>query len=120
MIVLCLLVTSGSLSAQTDHEKSSKYDTIEMQVKGVCTMCQTRIELAAYDLKGVKSAEWDLESEKLTVIAKKGKVTEQSVAEALAMKGHASEHMPADSLAYQGLPDCCKYADGVPKHNDKK
>ena len=106
-----------SVNAQsTDTKKNSKHETVELKVKGVCGMCQSRIEIATYDLKGVQSAKWDLDTEMLTVVVKKGKVTKRQIADALANAGHTSEMAKATADAYKKLPACCKYDDGVAKH----
>lgn len=124
-ILLLLLSAAFTLHAQEDklqtqEQQSSKYETVKMHVEGVCTMCKSRIELAAYDVKGVKSVEWDLESGTLTAVIHRKKATRQDIADALARKGHASELAEAVPEAYDALPDCCKYADGVPKHHDNE
>lgn len=109
-----------NVNAQSDEgaDSKGKTETIELKVKGVCPMCQSRIELAVYDLKGVKSAKWDLETDLLTTVVKTGKVTKKQIAEALAEAGHDNELMKAKPEAYNELPDCCKYNDGVDKHGD--
>ena len=115
LALLCFTVNADA-QATSKKSKSSKYETIELKVKGVCGMCKSRIELATYDLKGVKSAEWDLETDVLTAVIMPKKVSRQDIAEALAARGHENELVKSDAKAYQGLPGCCKYADGVKKH----
>ena len=116
-LLVFALITSAATAQSTEASKAKgNSETIELKVKGVCGMCKSRIELAVYDMKGVKSAEWDIESEVLTVNAKKGKVTREDVAETLARAGHSNELKKADAEAYKELPGCCKYDDGVKKH----
>ncbi|MDX1476340.1 MAG: heavy-metal-associated domain-containing protein [Saprospiraceae bacterium] len=110
------LATVASAQAENDQAKSSKYETIELKVKGVCGMCKSRIETAVYDLKGVKTASWDLETDVLTAVIHPKKVTRQEIAQKLAERGHDNELVKADTTAYQELPGCCKYNDGVKKH----
>ncbi len=114
--MVAITFTYTNTQAQSANKDKSKYETIEMQVKGACGMCQSRIELAVYDLKGVKSVEWDLKTDKLTTVVKKGKVSKEQIGEALADVGHSNEVMKAKPEAYAKLPDCCKYDDGVEKH----
>lgn len=118
IIGLALVCFTIDMSAQSADKKakSSKYETIELKVKGVCGMCKSRIELATYDIKGVKSAEWDLETDVLTAVIQPKKVTREKIAEVLAARGHENELAKADVKAYQELPGCCKYNDGVKKH----
>ena len=120
-MAFALVAMAFGLNAQSDQkpeEKKGKTETIKLKVNGVCGMCQSRIELAAYDLKGVKSAEWDLETDVLTVVAKTGKVTKEQIADAMAEAGHDNELKKAQPEAYKELPGCCKYNDGVEKHGD--
>lgn len=115
--ITLILITIGCLSVDDiQAQKSSKYDTLTLKVEGVCGMCEKRIETAAYDVKGVKQAKWDLDSEVLQTIVKHGKVTREEIAEALAQAGHTNELIKAVPEAYQKLPECCRYADGVKKH----
>ena len=118
LLACALLSFTVQAQAQTksDQAKSSKFETIELKVKGVCGMCKSRIELATYDIKGVKSAEWDLETDVLTAVIQPKKVSRQDIANALAARGHGNELAKVDAAAYQKLPDCCKYDDGVKKH----
>ena len=114
-----ILISTFNLQAQdkdATKKDNGKYETIELQVSGVCGMCESRIETTVYDLKGVKSTKWDLDSGKLTAVVKRGKVTKQQIADALANVGHSSELSKAKPEAYKDLPDCCKYDDGVEKH----
>ncbi len=117
-----LFITSLSVHAQDEvasTKDNSKNEAIELQVSGVCGMCETRIETAVYDIKGVKSVEWDQDSGILTTVVKKNKVTKQQIADALAAVGHSSELAKAKKEAYDELPGCCKYDDGVQKHGKK-
>ncbi len=122
-IIACAVMSFAlNVNAQSgksaEKESKGKTETIELKVKGVCQMCQSRIELAVYDLKGVKSAEWDLETDVLTTVVKTGKVTKEQIAEALSEAGHDNELMKAKPEAYKEIPACCKYNDGVEKHSD--
>lgn len=93
-----------------------KADTITLKVPGVCNMCKARIETTSYDVSGVKSAKWDLESEVLTAVINPKKTSRQKVADALAAAGYRSELAEADMKAYQNLPACCQYDSGIEKH----
>ncbi len=117
-----LCIATFNVQAQDEvaaTKNKGKSETLELQVSGVCGMCQSRIETAVYDLKGVKSVKWDQDTEKLTAVVKKNKVTKQQIADALAAVGHSSELAKAKKEAYDALPGCCKYDDGVQKHGKK-
>ena len=93
-----------------------KAETVTLKVPGVCNMCKARIETTTYDVSGVKSAKWDLDSEELTAVINPKKTSRQKIAEALAAAGYRSELAEADPKAYQNLPACCQYDSGIEKH----
>ncbi len=90
-------------------------DTISFHVSGVCGSCKQRIENAAL-IKGVKWAQWDIESQILTVIYRKDKVTPDAIHQSIALAGHDTDKVKATDEAYKKLPRCCAYRDGVEKH----
>ena len=63
-ITLSLLFSTIAFS----QEKSSKSENVTFTVQGVCTMCKTRIETGAIRIKGVKYANWDVLSNKISLI----------------------------------------------------
>lgn len=106
-----IFIPSEEVAAQ-----SSKYDTITLQVPGVCNMCKARIETASYDASGVKSVNWNKDTEVLTAVINPKKTSRQKVADAIAAAGYRSELAKADAEAYAKLPECCKYESGLEKH----
>jgi hypothetical protein len=92
-----------------------KVQTVELKVKGVCGMCEDRIENAAL-IKGVKLADWDKETEILKVVYKPAKIDIVEVHKSVAKAGHETDKVKADKEAYEKLPACCKYMDGAEKH----
>jgi copper chaperone CopZ len=103
----------------TQSDTGDKYETVTLKVEGVCGMCKKRIETTSYDVSGVKSAKWDLESEVLTAVINGKKTSRQKIADALSAVGYRSELAKADPKAYSKLPACCQYDSGVEKHGDK-
>jgi len=99
-----ILITGTTVSAQ---EKEQPKQIIT--VKGVCGMCKTRIEKAALDVKGVRSADWSIADNKLTVYLNPKKTTGKEVQEAIAKVGHDTEVIKATDEAYNNLHSCCKY-----------
>ncbi len=104
IIFLSLFVV---LTAQA-QDKSVKTATIG--VKGNCEECKKRIENSA-DIKGVKLAVWDEETQALTVTYKTDKVTLEQIEQAIAASGHDVGALKGDEAKYKKLPDCCKYRD---------
>lgn len=98
---------------------SQKKGTVEakIQVKGICSMCENRIEETVNFAKGIKTAEWDLDSEILTVVYKEGKTTPQEIGDALAKAGHDNQYAKATEKDYGKISDCCKYKTQQKHHN---
>jgi len=101
-----LFLFSGSVNAQS---------VAKFKVSGNCGMCEERIE-TVLDVKGVKSADWVVETNMLTVKYDPKKISEQKLMEIVAAAGHdikaeASDAKPmkADSAAYDALHSCCQY-----------
>lgn len=99
----------GNISGPNDPATAS------FHVDGVCKMCKDRIENAAL-VKGVKMAEWDVETGMLRVVYRPKKVSLQKIHRSVAEAGHETSEVAADPEAYSKLPDCCRYKDGVHKH----
>lgn len=77
-------------------------------VDGICGMCKTRIEDLAYSVKGVKWAEWNLESKQL-VVKFDGEINTEKLAKTLTKGGHDNWMFTAKNKAYNNLHSCCKY-----------
>lgn len=95
-----------STQAQEKKNKNAKY-TIE--VNGNCEQCKKRIEKAAYSVSGVKSAIWDIESHKLSLILNEEKTSISAVKKAIANVGHDADEVKATAEVYENLHHCCKY-----------
>ena len=87
------------------------YNENTLFVDGICGMCKTRIEDLAYSVKGVKWAEWDLQSKQLTVKFEDDINTEK-LAKSLSKGGHDNWMFTAKDKAYNNLHSCCKYRSG--------
>ena len=111
LLLLSLLMVS-TLSAQ---EKVKKNITTEFNVEGVCGMCENRIEKAAL-IKGVKIADWNKETQLMTVTYSSKKTTEEAIHQAIADAGHDTQLIKATKENYSKLPGCCAYRDGIETH----
>lgn len=106
----------AAASVQAQDAKSTKQTAVAQdaqsttfEVKGKCGMCKKRIEKAALGLEGVASANWDVETKKLTVKHDPAKVTEGEIQKQVAGVGHDTAQEKATDEAYNSLPGCCKY-----------
>jgi copper chaperone CopZ len=111
ILALCILFTQ---SAQAQKNKTEK---VTFKVFGNCPQCESRITDAC-DLKGVKSAEWDVDTKMMTLIYNPNKITVDKVQDAIAASGHDTETKKAPDEVYSKLPDCCLYREKPNTHHD--
>ena len=111
-LLLLSLVLNGT-SFMADQKKELVRE--EIKVDGVCSMCKTRIEKAAFSAKGVKSAQWNVDTHQLNVVYDRAKVSMTQIEEEIAEVGHNTPNIEAPKAAYDALPVCCKYL-SVEKH----
>jgi len=99
----CVLCISGTVLAQEPK-------TIEATFKaaGNCGQCKTRIE-HALDIEGVKEAQWNKRSKRVTVEFLSPPLTLDSLQERVAAVGHDTEKYTAADSVYSRLPKCCLY-----------
>lgn len=106
-IIIILVVLIGmSAQAQEKKNKNAKY-TVE--VNGNCEQCKKRIEKAAYNVDGVKSANWNVETHKLNLIVNEEKTSLSAVKKAIVNVGHDTEEAKASDETYAKLHSCCQY-----------
>lgn len=92
------------------QKQNSKVKEVEFEVHGTCHMCKERIENAAL-IKGVKYAEWDVETHVLKVVYKSNSTTEETIHNSIAKAGHDTHRVKATDEDYAKLNSCCKYRD---------
>ncbi len=93
------------------NQSVSQSVTTAFEVDGVCEMCQERIEEAANKVRGVLSAEWNVETHVFTVTFNPKKVEVIKIHEAIAKVGHDTELVKATQKDYDNVHGCCKYRD---------
>lgn len=106
-LVLLLLLMGVGLSGLA-QDKNAKA-TIE--VDGVCMMCKFRIEKAAIKTKGVKSANWNMETHILDLIFDDRKTDLTAIRTNIVAVGHDTDEIKATIEAYESVDDCCSYRD---------
>jgi copper chaperone CopZ len=116
VLLAVMMIIGLSLSASAQAKATKGMDqTVSFKVTGICGDCKERIESTALDVKGVKKAEWDIQTDMLVIVGS-AKMDKQKVANALAKAGHKSELAEADPKGYANLPACCQYDNGIEKH----
>ena len=108
------LIGLGTAGAQTTPNKNKK---VEFAVGGNCGQCKARIEKAALGVKGVKYAQWNVDTHQLSLVLDERKTSTEQVQEAIAKVGHSnslpdgSSKVEATEEDYNKVSDCCKYRD---------
>lgn len=115
LIILTVFGLIGLIYSNNSVAQESKSNEVEFQVDGVCKMCKSRIENAAY-IKGVKFCEWSKETQMLKVVYNSSKTDLETIHLSVSEAGHSTSEYKADSIAYDKLPACCAYQDGVAVH----
>ncbi|NND95615.1 MAG: heavy-metal-associated domain-containing protein [Flavobacteriales bacterium] len=101
IIILLFASSSSLLFGQKAIETS-------FSVSGVCQMCEKRIE-GAVDVKGVKTADYDLNSQTLTLVYNPKHISEDKIHLLLNEVGHDTEKSKATDEQYNSVHQCCKY-----------
>lgn len=97
---------AGKATAQTP----SKDTSVSFPVAGVCGQCKDRIE-DALQMRGVKSADWDVDTKMLHLVYDPSKTDLKKVQTKIASVGHDTPLKKADDMVYESLEACCHYRD---------
>lgn len=98
-----LLCANTLLFAQKQNTKTEKFKVI-----GNCDQCKDRIE-NTLKKAGVYYANWNIESNLLTVGFDSTKLNKAILQKKLAAVGHQSNGFTVKDSVYNKLPECCKY-----------
>ena len=107
----------SGISVLAGNKDKKKLIETTFTVEGVCKMCEKRIENAAL-IKGVKMADWDLETHQLKVVFQPEKVNELAIHKAIANMGHDTDKVKAPDEVYDKIHYCCQYRDQEHDHHD--
>ena len=89
-------------------QKAEKFKTIIIQTSAECGDCKARLEEKLNYTSGIKFAELDLESKKLTVKFATSKITEEEIKLIINEIGYDADDQKAKKEAVQKLPLCCQ------------
>jgi len=90
------------------QEKKSKLETAVIQTSAECGQCKERIEDGLNYTKGVKFAELDLETKKVTVKFSPKKISLVQVKEKINSIGYDADDLKAKDEIVKKLPLCCQ------------
>ena len=105
-LIFCFVSFSLFSLAQ---DKTSKNERVSFEVLGNCGMCKDRIEKAAFSVKGVKYASWDIPSGQLRLVFNGIKTNLDVIEMQIATSGHDTENHKTTGEIYDQLPACCQY-----------
>lgn len=105
LLAVIMMCVSFGLVAQENRAKDT---TATFRVSGACEMCKHRIE-ETLKIKGVRSADWNIDSKMLTVVYSPRSVSFSKIHKKIAEAGHDTELEKANDAVYNELPDCCHY-----------
>jgi len=113
-ITLALFFIGITMFAQNKNAQAT------LEVDGVCLMCKSRIEKACYGTKGVKSANWDVETHQLKLFYDERKTSLDTIKSKILAAGHDLKDLKAPDEAYASVHPCCRYRDTevVDDHKD--
>lgn len=114
-LLLALFSFHTSLSAQKTNGMVKKQasaatltQTASFKVLGNCGMCQKTIQNAALTA-GAIAANWNMETDVLTVSFNTSKTTLDALQKAVAQAGYDNAAYKAEDATYNNLHSCCKY-----------
>ena len=107
--ILVIIMTLIAFSIQAQETKKNKNAKYSIEVNGNCEQCQKRIQKAAFSVKGVKNAIWDIDTHQLSLIINEEKCSLIDVKKKIASIGHDSDDVKAPDAVYNNLHSCCKY-----------
>ncbi len=105
LLMLALLFVSSFAFSQ---KPAAKTETVVIMTSAECDECKERIEGSLNYTKGVKFAELDVASRKLTVKFKNDVITLAEIKKQISSLGYNADEVLADPVAYEKLPACCK------------
>ena len=109
------MMNNDGSTVQTGHQHGNVEDSGDkthdmLKVSGNCEMCKSRIEKAAKGVKGVISANWDVDAKVIHLDFDSKATSKEKISKAIASVGHDTELDKASKAAYDDLLSCCLYS----------
>ncbi len=109
MMFFLMMPTTAFAGNVSDGRAGATPGEAEFRVLGNCGMCKDRIERAAYGVRGVRFAEWDMDEQMLTVRYRDSRTNQEEIERAIAKAGHDTENFLTSDEKYANLHHCCIY-----------
>ena len=106
------LMSTGYFATNTHAERiivSGETTTEIFKVYGNCGMCEKKIEGSLANVKGVKKADWNKETNMMEVTFVESEITLEDIKKKIASVGYDTDEYKATDESYDGLPGCCQY-----------
>jgi copper chaperone CopZ len=105
-----LAITMVLFTFASFAQKEKKVQEFVIQTSAECNECKERIENKLNYIKGIKFADLDVPSKKLTVKFQTKKISLAEIKAIVAGLGYDADEVKANTKAYEALPQCCKVA----------
>lgn len=103
MLIFTLLLASN-LWAQKEPKKAE----VVIMTSAECGTCKKTLEDKLNYVKGVRYAELDVDTKKLTVGYSPKKISVDKIKEIISHLGYDADDVPANPSSQEALPTCCK------------
>jgi len=102
--MFCMFVFNG----QAQRTTTKKSIDLIISTSAECNQCKKRLEEKLNYTKGVRYAELDVPSRKLTVRYIPSKISDGEIRNLIAKIGYDADDVLADPTAQKALPKCCQ------------
>jgi copper chaperone CopZ len=113
LFVFALSATAQEHNQEEGHKKDQEQEaTLQKEtftVYGNCGMCERTIENSLKDVEGVINADWDKDTDIMSVSFTPGVITLDAIKQKIADVGYDSDSHRAKDEVYNSLPGCCQY-----------
>jgi len=111
LLILAMLSTTGFSQTTKKASVATKKVLKEevFTVHGNCGMCERAIENTVKSLDGIEVADWNKETDQMTVSFDNKLVTFDNIKQKLADIGYDTDTHRAKDATYNQLPMCCQY-----------
>ncbi len=92
-----------------DVQPKTEFKKEVFTVFGNCGMCERTIEGSLKDIEGVSLADWDKETDQMTVSYDPAIISIEDIKQKIADVGYDSDTHRAKEEVYNSLPGCCQY-----------
>lgn len=104
VLVIFALLFIGNGFAQEEK----KTQTIEIATSAECGTCKKTLEDKLNYTKGIRYAELDVATKKLTVSYATKKISAEEIRKLISDTGYDADTVPANATSQKALPTCCQ------------